>query len=139
MWLKTELMKYHNIKQPNKNTHNPNKTMNEILNKIVEKDLAKYYNKRTYYKSPINTTIDFDNNKIISFIDVKYFQHKSSNIHKLYKYLKENNNVFVLTNDTGKYKSFISALKNSYQAEWITLGKGTEKEARWRCVRPNRL
>ena len=110
MWLKTELMKYHNIKQPNKNTHNPNKTMNEILNKIVEKDLAKYYNKRTYYKSPINTTIDFDNNKIISFIDVKYFQHKSSNIHKLYEYLKENNNVFVLTNDTGKYKSFIAQL-----------------------------
>ena len=37
MWVKTELMKHHNIKQPNKNTYNPNKTINEILNKIVEK------------------------------------------------------------------------------------------------------
>ena len=113
MWLKTELMKYHNIKQPNKNTHNPNKTINEILNKIVEKDLAKYYNKRTYYKSPINTTIDFDNNKIISFIDVKYFQHKSSNIHKLYEFLKENNNMLTLTNDTEKFRSFIAQLKET--------------------------
>ena len=113
MWLKTELMKHHNIKQPNKNTHNPNKTINEILNKIVEKDLAKYYNKRTYYKSPINTTIDFDNNKIISFIDVKYFQHKSSNIHKLYEFLKENNNMLTLTNDTEKFRSFIAQLKET--------------------------
>lgn len=113
MWLKTELMKHHNIKQPNKNTYNPNKTMNEILIKIVEKDLAKYYNKHTYYKSPINTTIDFDNNKIISFIDVKYFQHKSSNIHKLYEYLKENDNMFILTNDTEKFRSFIAQLKEN--------------------------
>ena len=95
------------------NVQYPNKTMNEILNKIVEKDLAKYYNKRTYYKSPINTTIDFDNNKIISFIDVKYFQHKSSNIHKLYEYLKENNNMFTLTNDTEKFKSFVAQLKET--------------------------
>ena len=113
MWLKTELMKHHNIKQANKNTHNPNKTMNEILNRIVEKDLAKYYNKRTYYKSPINTTIDFDNNKIISFIDVKYFQHKSSNIHKLYEFLKENNNMLTLTNDTEKFRGFIAQLKET--------------------------
>ena len=113
MWLKTELMKHHNIKQPNKNTHNPNKTITEILNKIVEKDLAKYYNKHTYYKSPINTTIDFDNNKIISFIDVKYFQHKNSNIHKLYEFLKENNNMFTFTNDTEKFRSFIAQLKET--------------------------
>ena len=113
MWLKTELMKHYNIKQPNKNTHNPNKTINEILNTIVEKDLAKHYNKRTYYKSPINTTIDFDNNKIISFIDIKYFQHKSSNIHKLYEYLKENNNMLTLTNDTEKFRSFIAQLKET--------------------------
>lgn len=112
MWLKTELMKHHNIKQPNKNTHNPNKTINEILNKIVEKDLAKY-NKRRYYNPPIKTTIDFDNNKIISFIDVEYFQHKSSNIHKLYEYLKENNNILTITNDTEKYRSFIAQLKET--------------------------
>ena len=112
MWLKTELMKHHNIKQPNKNTHNPNKTINEILNKIVEKDLAKY-NKRRYYNPPIKTTIDFDNNKIISFIDVEYFQHKNSNIHKLYEYLKENNNMFTLTNDTEKFRGFIAQLKET--------------------------
>lgn len=43
-------------------------------------------------------------------------------------------------NVTGKYKSFLAALKNSYQAEWITLNKGKETEARWRClINPSRL
>lgn len=43
-------------------------------------------------------------------------------------------------NVTGKYKSFKAALKNSYQAEWITLNQGTEAEARWRClINPSRL
>lgn len=37
-------------------------------------------------------------------------------------------------NVEGKYKSFQSALKNSYQAEWITLNRGTDKEQRWRCL-----
>ena len=37
-------------------------------------------------------------------------------------------------NVTGKYKSFTAALKNSYQAEWITLDKGTPQERRWRCL-----
>ena len=40
----------------------------------------------------------------------------------------------------GKYKSFKSALKRSYQAEWITLNKGTENETHWRClINPSRL
>ena len=34
----------------------------------------------------------------------------------------------------GKYRSFKSALRNSYQAEWITLDKGGENERRWRCL-----
>lgn len=43
-------------------------------------------------------------------------------------------------NVTGKYKSFKAALKNSYQAEWITLNEGKENEARWRClINPSRL
>ena len=43
-------------------------------------------------------------------------------------------------NVTGKYKSFEAALKNSYQAEWITLDKGTKDERRWRClINPSRL
>jgi hypothetical protein len=43
-------------------------------------------------------------------------------------------------NVTAKYKSFAAALKNSYQAEWITLNKDTEQEARWRClINPSRL
>lgn len=43
-------------------------------------------------------------------------------------------------NVTGKYKSFKAALKNSYQAEWITLNEGKDTEARWRClINPSRL
>ena len=43
-------------------------------------------------------------------------------------------------NVTGKYKSFKEALKNSYQAEWRTLNKDTEQEAKWRClINPSRL
>ena len=43
-------------------------------------------------------------------------------------------------NVSGKYKSFKSALKNSYQAEWITLDKDKESETRWRClINPSRL
>ena len=43
-------------------------------------------------------------------------------------------------NVSGKYKSFKAALKNSYQAEWITLNKGKDTEARWRClINPSRL
>ena len=43
-------------------------------------------------------------------------------------------------NVSGKYKSFKAALKNSYQAEWITLNKDTENECRWRClINPSRL
>ena len=40
----------------------------------------------------------------------------------------------------GKYKSFQAVLKNSYQAEWITLDKDTENERKWRClINPSRL
>jgi len=43
-------------------------------------------------------------------------------------------------NVSGKYKSFKSALQSSYQAEWITLNKDTDSEARWRClINPSRL
>ena len=40
----------------------------------------------------------------------------------------------------GKYNSFQAALKNSYQAEWITLDKNTDNERKWRClINPSRL
>ena len=43
-------------------------------------------------------------------------------------------------NVSGKYKSFEAALKNSYQAEQITLNKGSENEQRQRClINPSRL
>ena len=43
-------------------------------------------------------------------------------------------------NVKGKYKSFQAALKNSYQAEWITLDKDTEEERHYRClINPSRL
>ena len=41
---------------------------------------------------------------------------------------------------SGKYKSFKAALRDSYQAEWITLNKGEDTEVRWRClINPSRL
>ena len=41
---------------------------------------------------------------------------------------------------SGKYKSFKAALRNSYQAEWITLNHGKEDETHWRClINPSRL
>ena len=43
-------------------------------------------------------------------------------------------------NVANKYKSFKAALKDSYQAEWITLNKDTDSEQRWRClINPSRL
>ena len=43
-------------------------------------------------------------------------------------------------NVSGKYRSFKAALKNSYQAEQITLNKGTKEEQRQRClINPSRL
>ena len=43
-------------------------------------------------------------------------------------------------NVKGKFNSFKAALKDSYQAEWITLDKGLETERRWRClINPSRL
>lgn len=43
-------------------------------------------------------------------------------------------------NVTGKYKSFKSALKSSYQAEDIILDKDTPNERQWRClINPSRL
>lgn len=45
-----------------------------------------------------------------------------------------------LRNVKSKLKSFHSALKNSYQAEWITLHKGQENEKRVLClINPSRL
>lgn len=44
-------------------------------------------------------------------------------------------------NVKGKYKSMLGALRNSYQAEWITLNEyDEEKKARWRClINPDKL
>lgn len=43
-------------------------------------------------------------------------------------------------NNQGKYRSFLSALESSYQAEWITLDKGKPAERRYRClINPSRL
>ena len=37
-------------------------------------------------------------------------------------------------NVSGKYKSFQAALRDSYQAEWITLNRGQENEQKYRCL-----
>ena len=43
-------------------------------------------------------------------------------------------------NVSGKYKSFLGALKDSYQSEWITLDKDTPQERPYRClINPSRL
>ena len=43
-------------------------------------------------------------------------------------------------NTEGKLRSFHTALKNSYQSEWITLHKGEENEKRVLClINPSRL
>ena len=43
-------------------------------------------------------------------------------------------------NIEGKLRSFHTALKNSYQSEWITLHKGEETEKRVLClINPSRL
>ena len=49
-------------------------------------------------------------------------------------------NIHDKRNVEGKYNTFKSALRNSYQAEWITLNKDSEAESRWRClINPSRL
>lgn len=92
MWLKSALQNHYNIVRKGHSGH-INKTIDELLNKIILMDCAEYYNAKTnpWYRSgnriKASMKIDFDNNAVDVKILMKYYTHKSSNIHKLYEFL----------------------------------------------------
>ena len=67
------------------------KTVDELLNRIILSDCAEYYTAKTnlWYGNRIKSSIkiDFDNNTVDVKILMKYYTHKASNIHKLYEFL----------------------------------------------------
>lgn len=90
MWLKSALQEHYGIVRKGHSGH-LNKTIDELLNKIILSDCAEYYNEKTnpWYRNSIKASlgIDFDNNVVDVKILMKYYSHKSSNIHKLYEFL----------------------------------------------------
>lgn len=92
MWLKSALQEHYGIVRKGHSGH-LNKTIDELLNKIILSDCAEYYTTKTntWYRSISQTKaslkIDFDNNTVDAKILMKYYTHKSSNIHKLYEFL----------------------------------------------------
>lgn len=68
------------------------KTIDELLNRIILSDYAEWYTCKmypNYLRGAIKSSmkIDFDNNTVDVKILMKYYIHKSSNIHKLYEFL----------------------------------------------------
>ena len=92
MWLKSALQEYYGITRKGHSGH-INNTIDELLNKIILSDCAEYYtrNENPFYRNVSQTKasikIDFDNNTVDVKILMKYYTHKSSNIHKLYEFL----------------------------------------------------
>lgn len=92
MWLKSALQNHYGITRKGHNGH-VNNTIDELLNKIILMDCAEYYTAKTntWYHSSNQTKayikIDYDNNTVDVRILMKYYTHKSSNIHKLYEFL----------------------------------------------------
>jgi hypothetical protein len=90
MWLKSALQEHYGITRKGHSEH-LNKTVDELLNRIILSDCAEYYNEKTnpWYSNRIKASlgIDFDNNVVDVKILMKYYTHKSSNIHKLYEFL----------------------------------------------------
>ena len=92
MWLKSILQKHYGITRKGHSGH-INKTVDELLNKIILMDCAEYYTSNMNFGFYKNTSpkasikIDFDNNTVDVKILMKYYTHKSSNIHKLYEFL----------------------------------------------------
>ncbi len=92
MWLKSALQEHYGITRKGHSGH-LNKTIDELLNKIILMDCAEYYNRKVnfcFYKntsSKASMKIDFDNNTVDVKILMRYYAHKSSNIHKLYEFL----------------------------------------------------
>lgn len=92
MWLKSALQEHYGIVRKGHSGHT-NKTIDELLNKIILMDCAEYYSRKVnfcFYKniSPkASMKIDFDNNVVDVKILMRYYAHKNSNIHKLYEFL----------------------------------------------------
>jgi hypothetical protein len=92
MWLKSALQEHYGITRKGHNGH-INNTIDELLNKIILMDCAEYYTIKTnpWYRSgnriKASMIIDFDNSTVDVKISMKYYTHKSSNIHKLYEFL----------------------------------------------------
>jgi hypothetical protein len=92
MWLKSALQNHYGITRKGHSGH-LNKTIDELLNKIILMDCAEYYSQKVNFGFYRNTSpkasmkIDFDNNAVDVKILMKYYTHKSSNIHKLYDFL----------------------------------------------------
>ena len=94
MWLKSALENHYNIPKKCHTEYKKDKTIDEMLSRIIQSDCAEWY-KRKYacsyfhnrYGSTASFNIDFDNNKVDVKIMMKYYTHRSSNIHRLYEYL----------------------------------------------------
>lgn len=94
MWLKSALENHYNIPKKCHTEYKKDKTINEMLSRIIQSDCAEWYKRKytcsyfhNHYGSTASFNIDFDSNSIDVKILMKYYTHKSSNIHKLYEFL----------------------------------------------------
>lgn len=91
MWLKSALQYHYGIIREGHSGH-VDKTIDELLNGIILSDCAEWYTdtrkaKSWCYPPKASVKIDFDNSIIDVKIFMKYYTHKSSNVHKLYEFL----------------------------------------------------
>ena len=94
MWLKSALENHYNIPKKCHTEYKKDKTIDEMLSRIIQSDCAEWYKRKhacsyfhNHYGSTASFNIDFDNNKVDVKIMMKYYTHRSSNIHRLYEYL----------------------------------------------------
>lgn len=91
MWLKSALQDHYGIIREGHSGH-IDKTIDELLNRIILSDCAEWYTSKirpNYLRGATKASlkIDYDNNTVDVKILMKYYTHKSSNIHKLYEFL----------------------------------------------------
>lgn len=102
MWLKSALQDHYGIIREGHSGH-VDKTIDELLNRIILSDCAEWYTNKTnrWYHTPCKASIkiDFDNNSVDVKILMKYYTHKSSNIYKLYDFLSTEKEYRVDLND----------------------------------------
>lgn len=105
MWLKSALQEHYGIVRKGHCGH-ADKTIDELLNRIILSDCAEYYSSKVNFGFYRNTSqkaslgIDYDNNTVDVKILMKYYTHKSSNIHKLYEFLSVEKEYNSKINDT---------------------------------------